>query len=65
MRAVRTVWRAPCGPARSAETAFRFRVSPSILLAGIVFALLMGAIGGLLPARMAANKEILTALREI
>jgi putative ABC transport system permease protein len=47
------------------ETAFRFRVSPSILLAGIVFALLMGAIGGLLPARMAANKEILTALREI
>jgi len=30
-----------------------------------VFALIMGAVGGLLPARQAAKKEILTALREV
>ena len=47
------------------EIAFNFRVSPPIMLAGIVFALFMGAVGGLFPARMAARKEILTALREI
>lgn len=47
------------------EIAFNFRVSPQIMLAGVVFALFMGAIGGLFPARMAARKEILTALREI
>jgi putative ABC transport system permease protein len=46
------------------EIAFNFRVSPQIMLTGIVFALLMGALGGLFPARMAARKEILTALRE-
>jgi ABC-type antimicrobial peptide transport system permease subunit len=32
---------------------------------GVGFALVLGALGGLLPARMAARKEILTALREI
>ena len=47
------------------EIAFNFHVSSSIMLTGIVFALLMGAIGGLFPARMAARKQILTALREI
>jgi ABC-type antimicrobial peptide transport system permease subunit len=35
------------------------------MLAGVVFALFMGAIGGVFPARSAARKEILTALREI
>jgi len=47
------------------EIAFNFRVSPNIMMTGIVFALLMGALGGLFPARMAARKEILMALREI
>lgn len=47
------------------EVAFNFRVSPSIMLTGMGFALFMGAIGGLFPARMAARKEILTALREV
>ena len=46
------------------ETAFRFHVGPSLMLIGIVFALSMGAMGGFLPARNAARKEILTALRE-
>jgi putative ABC transport system permease protein len=47
------------------EIAFDFRVSPSTMLAGIIFALVVGVIGGLFPAGSAARKEILTALREI
>ena len=47
------------------EISFNFRVGPEIMAAGIAFALFMGTLGGLFPARNAANKEILTALREI
>jgi len=47
------------------EIAFNFRVSPTIMAIGVAFALIMGAVGGLFPARMAARKEILVALREI
>jgi len=47
------------------EIAFNFRVSPPVMLTGIIFALIVGAIGGLFPARNAARKEILTALREV
>jgi ABC-type antimicrobial peptide transport system permease subunit len=47
------------------EVAFKFRVTPLIMLIGVGFALFMGAIGGLFPARNAARKEILVALREI
>src|SRR6266545_1779058 len=46
------------------ETAFRFHVGFSSVVAGIAFALVMGAAGGFFPARMAAKKEILQALRE-
>jgi putative ABC transport system permease protein len=46
------------------ETAFRFHVGPVVITIGIVFALLMGGVGGLFPARTAAGKEILMALRE-
>jgi putative ABC transport system permease protein len=46
------------------EISFNFKVTPAIMATGVAFALLMGAIGGLFPARMAAKKEILTALRE-
>ncbi len=46
------------------EISFNFRVSPEIMAAGVAFALVMGALGGLFPARNAANKEILTALRD-
>ncbi len=45
------------------EVAFNFRIGPVVMLAGILFSLFMGAVGGLFPARMAAKKEILTALR--
>jgi len=46
------------------ETAFAFHVTPEIMLIGIVFAVVLGSVGGLFPARMASRKEILTALRE-
>ena len=35
------------------------------MVVGIRLRALMGAIGGLFPARMAAKKEILVALREV
>jgi putative ABC transport system permease protein len=47
------------------EIAFNFRVGPEAMALGIAFALIMGAIGGVFPARMAAKKEILVALRDI
>lgn len=47
------------------ETAFNFHIGPEIILIGVVFSLILGALGGLLPARQAAKKEILTALREV
>jgi putative ABC transport system permease protein len=47
------------------EFTFDFRITPGIMLTGVVFALVMGALGGLFPAASAARKEILTALREI
>jgi putative ABC transport system permease protein len=47
------------------EITFEFRVDLAAVLAGIAFALLIGAIGGLFPALNAARKEILTTLRKI
>jgi putative ABC transport system permease protein len=45
--------------------AFAFAVTPDLLMAGIVFALLMGLIGGVLPAVRAARLSVATALREL
>ncbi len=47
------------------ETAFELRVTPPLMATGILFALLLGAIGGFLPAFSAARKQILTALRQV
>ena len=46
------------------EIAFNFRVGPQAMAIGVGFAMIMGAIGGLFPARNAAKKEILVALRD-
>lgn len=46
------------------EFTFDFRITPGIMLTGVAFALVMGALGGLFPASSAARKQILTALRE-
>ena len=48
-----------------AEVAFQFRVTPRMMGAGMLFALVMGVLGGLLPARMAARKPVLDALRAV
>jgi putative ABC transport system permease protein len=46
-----------------AEIAFEFRITGELLARGMLFALVMGVLGGLLPARMAARKPVLDALR--
>ena len=46
------------------EISFDFHIGPRIMTYGVAFALVMGVLGGLFPARQAANKEILTSLRE-
>jgi putative ABC transport system permease protein len=45
------------------EISFDFIVSPRIMAIGVGFGLVLGALGGLLPAASAARKEILNALR--
>ena len=47
------------------EIDFNFRVTAQIMVAGVAFAMFLGAVGGLFPAHNASRKEILTALRGI
>jgi ABC-type lipoprotein release transport system permease subunit len=46
------------------ELAFRFQVTPMMLLSGVLFAALMGLVGGFFPARKAASMPIIESLRE-
>jgi putative ABC transport system permease protein len=45
--------------------AFAFKITPELLVKGILFALVMGFVGGLLPAVRAARLPVATALREL
>jgi ABC-type lipoprotein release transport system permease subunit len=45
------------------EVAFAFRVTPGLLLAGLVFSLVMGVLGGFFPARRAALLPVVQAIR--
>jgi putative ABC transport system permease protein len=47
------------------HVAFAFRITPELLAEGIVFALVMGLVGGFLPALRAATMPVATALREL
>ncbi len=47
------------------EVAFKFRITPGLLLGGLAFSGVMGALGGLLPAIRAARIPVARALREI
>ncbi|MGE3958515.1 MAG: ABC transporter permease [Vicinamibacterales bacterium] len=47
------------------QVAFAFRVTPDLLVIGLTYALLMGLVGGLLPALRAASLPIPSALREL
>jgi putative ABC transport system permease protein len=45
--------------------AFAFRVTPALLVGGVIFALAMGIVGGVPPAIRAARARIAVALREL
>jgi putative ABC transport system permease protein len=45
--------------------AFAFRITPPLLVGGIIFALAMGLLGGFLPAIRAARRPVALALREL
>ncbi len=45
------------------EVAFQFRVTPGVLRGGLLFGLVMGVVGGALPALRAARSTIIAALR--
>jgi putative ABC transport system permease protein len=49
--------------ANFSETAFSFRVTPGLLLAGLVFAIVMGTLGGFFPARRASKVPVVQAIR--
>jgi putative ABC transport system permease protein len=46
------------------ELVFAFQITPPVIAIGIGFAVLMGFVGGLLPAVRASRMPITTALRE-
>jgi putative ABC transport system permease protein len=45
------------------EIVFQFRVTPRLMLTGLIFSAVMGTLGGFLPARLAAKIPIVRALR--
>src|SRR5436305_12615454 len=47
------------------QVTFAFKVTPQLLIQGIIWATLIGLIGGLLPALRAARLPIAAALREL
>jgi putative ABC transport system permease protein len=47
------------------QVAFAFRVTPSLLIFGLIYALAMGLVGGLFPAIRAARLPIASALRQL
>ena len=47
------------------QIAFAFRVTPGLLVEGVLFALFMGFWGGLLPSLRAARLPVAAALREL
>src|SRR5262249_42943105 len=47
------------------NVAFAFKITPGLLAQGVFFALLMGGVGGLLPAIRAAVQPVASALRSL
>jgi putative ABC transport system permease protein len=45
------------------ELAFSFALSPKIIVDSLIFAIIMGILGGFLPSVRAARMNIVTALR--
>jgi putative ABC transport system permease protein len=46
------------------DITFAFRITPDLLLRGLGFSLVMGVVGGVLPARLAARQKMVETLRE-
>jgi putative ABC transport system permease protein len=46
------------------DISFAFRITPDLMMRGLGFALLMGALGGFLPARLASRQPMVETLRE-
>jgi putative ABC transport system permease protein len=47
------------------QVAFAFAVTPALLMQGLVYAVVMGLFGGMLPAIRAARLPVVTALRQL
>jgi putative ABC transport system permease protein len=47
------------------EIVFYFRITPGLMSEGILFAVIMGGIGGLLPAWTASRQPVLAAIRQL
>jgi putative ABC transport system permease protein len=46
------------------EVVFNFRITPVIILIGLIFSALVGLVGGFLPARRAASIKLTEVLRD-
>jgi ABC-type antimicrobial peptide transport system permease subunit len=51
-------------PVTFSEAVFRLRMTPSVISNALIFAAIMGFLGGLLPAWQASRRTILNALRD-
>jgi putative ABC transport system permease protein len=47
------------------QVAFAFAVTPALLVRGLLYAVIMGLVGGMLPAIRAARLPVVTALRQL
>jgi len=47
------------------QVTFAFTVTPALLVTGLVYSLILGLVGGLLPALRAARLPVTTGLREL
>jgi putative ABC transport system permease protein len=47
------------------QVVFAFRVTPALMIAGVILSLALGLLGGLFPAIRAARLQVATALREL
>jgi ABC-type antimicrobial peptide transport system permease subunit len=48
-----------------AETAFKFKINAFAIGGGLLFAAVIGALGGFMPAWAAARKGIIAAMRDV
>jgi putative ABC transport system permease protein len=48
-----------------AETVYQFRVTPNLFMSGLVFSLVIGLLGSLLPALRAARLPVISALKSL